>query len=268
MIKFFRKIRKKLADDNKPLKYARYAIGEIVLVVIGILIALSINNWNEDRVKKIALKEHLKNMIENLNQNIENQTTVKNIDEFRFYSMLYLLDISGHEPNYLTHFELDKDFVPVEWLWKGEIPKQFDEQFVKVAIRWIDITTEGNENYESPLEKIKDDRLFSYIEERDLKSAIENHYSELDFRFGAGGIKRVIKYRNDWDDILNSAGFNAEYIKDPKEVIVWLENSPEAIAKLRNLASNAKWRCESFDVISENAKKLVEDIDTYLLQNN
>jgi len=49
MINFFRKIRKKLADDNKPLKYARYAIGEILLVVIGILIALSINNWNEKR---------------------------------------------------------------------------------------------------------------------------------------------------------------------------------------------------------------------------
>ena len=49
MIPFYRKIRKKMADDNKPLKYMRYAIGEIVLVVIGILIALSINNWNEKR---------------------------------------------------------------------------------------------------------------------------------------------------------------------------------------------------------------------------
>jgi hypothetical protein len=49
MIPFFRKIRKKMADDNRPLKYMRYAIGEIVLVVIGILIALQINNWNEDR---------------------------------------------------------------------------------------------------------------------------------------------------------------------------------------------------------------------------
>ena len=49
MINFFRKIRKQLADDNKPLKYARYAIGEIILVVFGILIALQINNWNENR---------------------------------------------------------------------------------------------------------------------------------------------------------------------------------------------------------------------------
>tara|TARA_R110002126_G_scaffold36161_3_gene110313 strand:- start:88 stop:840 length:753 start_codon:yes stop_codon:yes gene_type:complete len=47
MIPFFRKIRKQFADDNKPLKYMRYAIGEIILVVIGILIALYINNWNE-----------------------------------------------------------------------------------------------------------------------------------------------------------------------------------------------------------------------------
>ena len=49
MIPFFRKIRKKMADDNKPLKYMRYAIGEIALVVIGILIALQVNNWNENK---------------------------------------------------------------------------------------------------------------------------------------------------------------------------------------------------------------------------
>jgi len=55
MINFFRKIRKQLADDNKPLKYMRYAIGEIVLVVLGILIALSINNWNEEQKERVKL---------------------------------------------------------------------------------------------------------------------------------------------------------------------------------------------------------------------
>ena len=49
MIKFFRKIRYDLMEKNKTGKYLKYAIGEIVLVVIGILVALQINNWNEQR---------------------------------------------------------------------------------------------------------------------------------------------------------------------------------------------------------------------------
>ena len=49
MIKFFRKIRQNLLMENKTRKYFKYAIGEIVLVMIGILLALQINNWNEKR---------------------------------------------------------------------------------------------------------------------------------------------------------------------------------------------------------------------------
>ena len=49
MIKFFRKIRYDLMEKNKTGKYLKYAIGEILLVIIGILIAVSINGWNEDR---------------------------------------------------------------------------------------------------------------------------------------------------------------------------------------------------------------------------
>ena len=62
-----------MSDDNppdgragKPMKYMRYAIGEILLVVIGILIALSINNWNEDRKDRIKEKSILINIRENL----------------------------------------------------------------------------------------------------------------------------------------------------------------------------------------------------------
>ena len=49
MIKFFRKIRHQLLSKNKGSNYLLYAIGEIVLVVIGILIALQVNNWNINR---------------------------------------------------------------------------------------------------------------------------------------------------------------------------------------------------------------------------
>ncbi len=57
MIKFFRRIRQNMLAENKFSKYFLYAIGEIVLVVLGILIALSINNWNDDR--KITNQETL-----------------------------------------------------------------------------------------------------------------------------------------------------------------------------------------------------------------
>ena len=66
MIPFFRKIRKKMADDNRPLQYVRYAIGEIVLVVIGILIALQVNNWNEGRRESILQRKILKEIEANL----------------------------------------------------------------------------------------------------------------------------------------------------------------------------------------------------------
>ena len=49
MIKFFRRIRQNLLTENKFSKYILYAIGEIILVVIGILIALQVNTWNENR---------------------------------------------------------------------------------------------------------------------------------------------------------------------------------------------------------------------------
>ena len=52
MIKFFRSIRKKLIEQGKTVNYLKYAIGEIILVVIGILIALQINNWNTNTIRK------------------------------------------------------------------------------------------------------------------------------------------------------------------------------------------------------------------------
>jgi len=50
MIKFFRKIRQNLLSEGKTRKYLQYAIGEIVLVMIGILLALQVNNWNQKRI--------------------------------------------------------------------------------------------------------------------------------------------------------------------------------------------------------------------------
>lgn len=80
MIKFFRKIRQKLLEQNRVSKYLIYAFGEIILVVIGILIALQINNWNEAKKQKayennllIQLKKDLEFNIKDIKLNISLQ---------------------------------------------------------------------------------------------------------------------------------------------------------------------------------------------------
>ena len=68
MIKFFRKIRQKLLSEGKTGKYLKYAIGEIVLVVIGILIALQINNWNQNRLNNQLESQYNERLLEDVRE--------------------------------------------------------------------------------------------------------------------------------------------------------------------------------------------------------
>ena len=78
MIKFFRNIRQKMLTENKFSKYLIYAIGEIILVVIGILIALSINNWNQEQQQKKVLKNIYATIKADLQQDIKNIDKIVN----------------------------------------------------------------------------------------------------------------------------------------------------------------------------------------------
>jgi len=62
MINFFRKIRKQLANENKFQKYSRYAFGEVALIMIGIFMALQLNNWNENRKQEAQFKVALEQL--------------------------------------------------------------------------------------------------------------------------------------------------------------------------------------------------------------
>jgi hypothetical protein len=70
MIKFFRNIRRSNFIEGNTGKYLKYAIGEIALVVVGILIALQINNWNLDRLDRIAELKFYLNFKEQLAEDI------------------------------------------------------------------------------------------------------------------------------------------------------------------------------------------------------
>jgi len=105
MIKFFRKIRKNLLSEGKTGKYLKYAIGEIVLVVIGIFIAIQLNNLNEERKLQSKENEYYCKLLEDVQQDliqierliIESEKRVKSSNE-----MLSLLQKDTLNPDQIS----------------------------------------------------------------------------------------------------------------------------------------------------------------------
>ncbi|MCJ7468456.1 MAG: DUF6090 family protein, partial [Maribacter sp.] len=96
MIKIFGKIRQQLITHHRLGKYILYALGEIVLVVIGILIALQINNWNEakkQKTKETVLLIELKSNLETNIANLENDIRTQNAS-MRYFD--YIMDLPDH----------------------------------------------------------------------------------------------------------------------------------------------------------------------------
>lgn len=100
MLKFFRRIRQSLFVDGGTKKYFFYAIGEIILVVIGILIALQINNWNENRKDRILEKEYLTRLREDLKFDI---SWINNYYLGRFEKKIHSLEMAKayYQGNYV-----------------------------------------------------------------------------------------------------------------------------------------------------------------------
>jgi hypothetical protein len=159
MINFFRKIRKKMADDSKPLKYIRYAIGEIVLVVIGILIALQINNWNETRQIKKVEKEILNVLLEDLNS-------------AKKFSEQYIKS----EQSYLDIIEkiLNNDTIKIVLKSKNKTVEYFNKAFWDFEIQIPVINTYSDLKNAGKIAIIQNDSI------RDRLSILESNIYNLD----------------------------------------------------------------------------------------
>ena len=117
MIKFFRKIRYNLMEQNKTGKYLKYAIGEIILVMVGILLALQVNNWNDRRIKKIDKSMMLNSLViefeANLNQ-IKKVMRMHNLVEKSCLSALELINEGINEIDEDSLIKIDKG-IGVNW---------------------------------------------------------------------------------------------------------------------------------------------------------
>jgi len=107
MLTFLRRIRKNLIESGSARKYLLYAIGEIALVVIGILIALQINNWNEWRKDRINEKVIINNLHSEFNLNRELLNKVKKDADTHFDANLRLMQLMGKQEKDLVNINID-----------------------------------------------------------------------------------------------------------------------------------------------------------------
>ena len=99
MIRFLRKIRQKLLSENRLSKYLLYAIGEIILIVVGILIALSINNWNEVKKGRKLETKILNEILSNLESDLINlNECIANNNRFIYHETEVLEHLNNNLP--------------------------------------------------------------------------------------------------------------------------------------------------------------------------
>lgn len=113
MIKFFRKIRHKLIHENRLGKYLVYALGEIVLVVIGILFALQVNNWNEIRKAEVRSKQYLQSTVDDLRTDTTGLQEVIDFTEMMILRKFELLAIKDY--SMLSTDSIFKSIIPISY---------------------------------------------------------------------------------------------------------------------------------------------------------
>jgi len=146
MIKLFRNIRQKLLAEGKTTNYLKYAIGEIVLVVIGILIALSINNWNEARknhIEEIALLNQLKSEFKSNLKQLDEKIAIRNEMITASFNLLHYMDNPAQQNTdsvikYMVPIMLVPTFDPVinDIMSSGRIALLKNAKLKELLSRW------------------------------------------------------------------------------------------------------------------------------------
>ncbi|MFC3881293.1 DUF6090 family protein [Algoriphagus namhaensis] len=212
MIKFFRKIRQNLLSEGKTEKYLKYAVGEIILVVIGILIALSINNWNENIKKVEQEKVYYCKIKEDLQTDIKNiQRGIKSLDERIVSAKKVLINL---------YQKVDDKSILLE----GFIPAVRSYDFIPSKSAILDITSSGKlENFSNS--KLKTSILQHYSDLEYLMNVLQQNqkgFSALSFKyedFSAFGYHQIPLYKDNYGEELLSLMPNVNWQKDTENIL-------------------------------------------------
>lgn len=186
-MRFFRQLRQNLLAEGKTLKYLKYAVGEIVLVVIGILIALAINNANERRKEAAREQAVLLQLQEDYQANLLQLEEKIGMREQMIRSCFQILDYIDNparalQDSLITHFSnliVDPTFDPIQndLVVSGNIRLLRNEQLKQLLTRWTSEVVQRTE-VEREWQKIRSEVYMPYI----IRSGIAREVTDAFWR--------------------------------------------------------------------------------------
>lgn len=263
MIKFFRKIRKNLISEGKTRKYFKYAIGEIVLVVIGILIALQINNWNENRIRDKSVKNHLINLTKAIEHDIRELTISMEFNEFRYHSWQYLLQMSGVPIDTLPDMPRPDSYIAVRW--DKSYPVEINNDFIIVSMQEINEAFLNMAFNYSAINEMNNLGILSDLNNDSLKLKINEYYYHLDWKFGEQTVNSRHKLAEDLKNYLRDKhAISCNYISDPQGVFKVIREDERVVIMFKDLIKKANSHYWVTQNLRELGIKLIEKINKEL----
>lgn len=262
MINFFRRIRQSLLSEGKTGKYLKYALGEIFLVVIGILIALSINNWNQKRKEKNIEDQYVKNIIRDLKEQLSSIEIQLSKEKSYYEAASYLIE----------DFNKDQTFTIDSIFFKNATILANRKTFVIIDPTYTDLVSSGNISIIKS--QFKKDILLDYYQELErIEKIIQNNNSLLiDQHYMKGFLKNGYYYENLYDiyEIKSLAKFpgkvilpNYEPILESisKNIILKDENKLEFLNVINLRQAIALGNYYDLQVVTANTQSLIEELN-------
>jgi hypothetical protein len=249
MIHIFRKTREKLMGSNNFIKYAKYAIGEIILIVIGILLALYLNHLNTERGIKAEQIKILKEIKSNLNSSIVSfDRAIESEQNYMAYNLM-ILDYMDNKKPYDNI--LDRAFGTYFWtISSSAVTGAYDY----LKSKGIDLIT--NDQLRSEISFFFESELLLLKNENEVWA--NNLQQNISYPFH---VKHFRKYYPD-----GSTSSDFEYAR-PFNYDMLLED--EYFKSINaEIISNRRWNINSLQETIDHIKALVEDIDKELVLLN
>lgn len=259
MLTFLRKIRKNLIESGSVRKYLIYAIGEIILVMIGILLALQVNNWNIDRISGVQEKHYLQRIVQDLNLDLLEIEEVVESNHYRLYQAKSILDFMG-EGQIFDEMEIYKKVLNADIDTLNVLKRPFGNGLV--AIRYYDSFDRTDITFQELLANGKIDN----VQNESLKIAILNHYSQLDDKLQLVSMTETM--RNEYVHMLVDNGISMFYDESYEHFAKNYPESEHLVAQIKNIIyiTQASQRILRYNEnsIEKETKGLIHQIESYL----